>query len=67
VSQWLKPKAAGSGYASTFTMMLDGLDERRNNAERRGKNRRGGKKQQQQPDDKQQGATDSNKIEKTKK
>jgi hypothetical protein len=37
-NQWLKPKAAGSGYASTFAMMLDGLDEKRNNPDRRGRN-----------------------------
>jgi hypothetical protein len=47
-NQWSKLKAAGIGYASTFAMMLDGLDESRNNADRRGRNQRGRKQQQQQ-------------------
>jgi hypothetical protein len=32
-NQWLKPKAAGTGYASTFATMLDHLDDRRNPGE----------------------------------
>jgi hypothetical protein len=37
-NQWLKPKTAGSEYASTFATMLDGLDEKRNNTDRRERN-----------------------------
>ncbi len=65
VNQWLKLKAAGTGYASTFAMTLDHLDERRKNRDRRGRNRQGGKQQQQE--DKQQGVTDSTKPEKPKR
>jgi hypothetical protein len=49
-NQWLKPKAAGSGYASTFITMLNHLDERRNNGDRRRWNRTNGKKQQEVTD-----------------
>jgi hypothetical protein len=38
-NKWLKPKAAGSRYASIFTMMLDNLEERRNSNDRRGRNK----------------------------
>ncbi len=30
-NKWLKPKVAGSGYASNFAMMQDSLDDRRSN------------------------------------
>jgi hypothetical protein len=66
VNQWIKPKAAGMGYASTVATMLENLDERRNNRDRRGRNRRGGKQQHQQQEDKQQGAKDSKRPEKPK-
>jgi hypothetical protein len=56
-NQWLKPKAAGSGYASTFATMLDHPEDRRPNADRRRRNRRSGKQQQQQ----EPFVTDSNK------
>ncbi len=61
-NQWLKPKAAGSGYASTFATMLDHPEEQRPNADKRGRNRQSGKQQQQQQQQQQEpGATDSNK------
>ena len=65
-NQWLKPKAAGTGYASTFATMLDHLDDRRNPGDRRGRNRCGGKQQQQQ-EEKHQGAMDSTKQERPKR
>jgi hypothetical protein len=60
-NQWLKPKAAGSGYASTFATTLDHPEDRRPNADRRGRNKRSGKQQQQQQHQQEPAATDSNK------
>jgi hypothetical protein len=60
-NQWLKPKAAGSGYASTFDMTLDHPEDRRPNADRRGRNKRSGKQQQKQQQQQEPGATHSNK------
>jgi hypothetical protein len=62
-NQWLKPKATGTGYASTFTTTLDKMDE----GNKRGKGK--GKQQQREKttEDKQRGAMDSTKQEKPKR
>jgi hypothetical protein len=62
-NQWLKPKATGTGYASTFAMTLDKIDEGNRCGKGKGKQQQGEKK----TEDKQRGATDSTKQENTKR
>jgi hypothetical protein len=62
-NQWLKPKATGTGYASTFATTLDKIDEGNRRGKGKGKQQQGEKK----TEDKQRGATDSTKQEKPKR
>ncbi len=62
-NQWLKTKATGTGYASTFATTLDKIDEGNRCGKGKGKQQQGEKK----TEDKQWGATDSTKQEKPKR
>ncbi len=62
-NQWLKPKATGTGYASTFATTLDKIDEGNRHGKGKGKHQQGEKR----TEDKQRGATDSTKQEKPKR